>query len=159
MRVLKAVRLVSLFLIFAYVGKLVVGRFIVLFSNYGEALEAQNSYLKQVDACTNDETYHTFTGSCRKAERESNKWPFIVAFNHTLKTTHSCIEYPCSDLLKEFMQSWTAIITLAMLLFFSILFLLIYIYNRTKLRPHFDKPKPIIYQLDEDNPIQLIKDD
>ena len=162
MEFIRAVRIVVLCLIFGYVGKLVVGRVIDLHSRYGDAQMALHGYLKKINACKNDTTYHTFPKECKEAKRESERRPIVVAFDGTLRSTHSCIEYPCSDILKDFMQSWVATITLSLLLFFGVISLLIWVNNRTKVIPgnyiQHTKKDPIVFELSPDSPF-LIKND
>lgn len=162
MKFVHTIKLVVLFFIFGYIGKLVLGRAVFMTSSYRSAVDVRKMHMKQLEACNHDATYHVFADACIVAKRESGKWPIGIAFGETLEHTHSCIEYPCTDILKEAMQSWVSIIVLSALLFLGILLLLIWTYNRTKVFPGNyvnDYPKePIVYELSDRNPFLIKKD-
>ena len=159
MRFLEAIKNVILYLLFGYIIVLLILRLLDMNSHYGTAIEKKNLYQKKLDACKNDTTYHTFQDECKQARVESEKWPIGLAFKETLKNTYSCIQYPCSDILKEFMQSWILILTLSALLFFTILIMLIYVYNRTRIQTYSNGNfAPISYELNKQTPF-LIKND
>ena len=160
MRFFRTLKLVFFCFLFGYIGKLVGGRLFHLSTCYTDAVLIQKKYLEQNEACRTDKTYHVFSDTCTIAKRESGKRPFFVAFREMLHNTESCIEYPCSDILKEFMRSWVTIIVLAALIFFGILILLIWVYNKTKGVPfnYTQRREPMIYELNNSQPF-LIKND
>lgn len=153
---------VFLCLIFGYIGKLVVGRAMYFNDCYRDAVQIRKTYSEQLEACEDDTTYHKFEKACVEAKKESVKWPAGVAFTETLKHTHSCIEYPCSEILKDFMQSWITIIVLAALVFFAILIVFIWVYNRTKMQPigYYTQAarEPIVYEISSERPLQIKSD-
>lgn len=162
MQLFKSVKTLVLLLIFGYFGKLVIGRVVFFHASYGDVMEVRKSYLKQIDACKSDETYHIFTAICTEAKREVNKSPVVQAFSKTISHTHSCIEYPCSDILKDIMGSWVATITFSALIFFGVTILLIFVYNRTKAFPITyypnSKKDEIVYELSPSDPLLIKRD-
>ncbi|KKK55733.1 hypothetical protein LCGC14_3071600 [marine sediment metagenome] len=121
----RAFRYLILFIIITYGGKLVLGRLVIYYDAYGDAIKEHEIYSKQDERCLNDhKTHHAFGLECKKAEREINRWPFISALGKLGQETHSCIEYPCTEILKSALESWVAIITIAFFICIIMIYLL-----------------------------------
>ena len=123
----KAYQYVLLGMVVLYGAKLVVGRFVVLYNAYGDARSKYKEHDAQFDQCLEDDrTFHTFGAACKKAERGIYKWPFITALGTLVQETHSCVDYPCTDLVTSILSSWVATLCASMM----ILVLFFYVFVR-----------------------------
>ncbi len=112
------------FLIIAYASKLVIGRVSILYGEYADAYTQQQRFQDQVTACLNNhDTYHQFHKECQFAKEKASQWIYYIAVRKLIEETHSCIEFPCTDMLKVVMESWPAIVfasVFAMIAFFYV---------------------------------------
>lgn len=68
--------------------------------------------------CLRDHEFlHSAPKVCEKAKDEHRRWPFVRSIGIVIDSTHSCINYPCSDLLRGVFDTWAGIIVVAVIAF------------------------------------------
>jgi hypothetical protein len=112
----QALRLLLVGAIMLYSAKLGIGRAIVYYHEYGKASALHALYANRVLVCGPDgpdSTKHAFSDGCAEAEIAVHRWPALVALGELARQTHSCIEFPCSDVARGLLDSWTAQLAVA----------------------------------------------
>ena len=116
-------------LVVMYGAKLIGGRLVLLNDAYWESTAAFNKNKRQSEKCDDDDTtYHTFTRECIYANDfvDGHPYPIVTAIGIVARETHSCVEFPCSDIPKNMLESWSVTVFVALLLLFAFFFALRY---------------------------------
>ncbi len=120
MELKKLVESVFVFFVCVYLAKLVWGRGALFFDMYRKE---GNQYANDVathNKCEEDHAYkHDAALTCTQAEIGAYRWWRWRALSRTWDATYSCIEYPCTDILRGIFESWISLAVLAG--FFSII--------------------------------------
>ena len=104
-----AVRAVFMALVFAYAGKLVVGRAALFSEQYALAAQEVQHQREVAQHCDeNHKTGDLLADPCNVARRESGRWPWWDALGRTAERTYLCIEAPCPNPLTAVFNSLPA---------------------------------------------------
>jgi hypothetical protein len=61
--------------------------------------------------CIRDHTFqHDAPETCQTADVEKSRWPFLRSVGVVFDRTHSCVNYPCSDILRSIFDSWAGLV-------------------------------------------------
>lgn len=128
---LRAYKLLLVGLIGVYAGKLVIGRVAVLGDEYTKAHTAYWEHRDQQEDCDGrDATHHKFSDACGKARDGVKRWPVATALSGLAHETHSCIEFPCTELARDVAESWSALVGMSVVLLSLAYFLCAGVYER-----------------------------
>ncbi len=130
-------------LIAAYALKLLSGRVILYWKYWGNHAEQYSSYRAQLEVCRPDEVYHKIPGVCERAKfAVETQSPWMSALADTLSETHSCVEYPCTDILHDILQkTWVGAISLSIFLLIFFFYAFTSIRNAVSLKSKYARDK------------------
>lgn len=143
----KAAKTFLILLIAAYALKLLGGRVILYWQYWGDYAEQHSSYRAQLSKCIeDDETWHKFPRECERARTAlDTQSPWMSSMAKTLSETHSCVEYPCTDILHDILQkTWVGVISLSILLLIFFFYAFSFVRNALTFRTEYvvrDKKK------------------
>lgn len=114
MKLKKLVERVSFIFVCVYLAKLVWGRGTLFFDMYRKEGSQYANDVATHYKCEEDHAYkHDAALTCTQAEMGANRWWRWRAVSRTWDATYSCIEYPCTDILRGLFESWISLAILA----------------------------------------------
>ncbi len=132
-------------IIIFYGIKLFLGRFLLFYTIYVDISQNYREYDIQYSSCfeekdeiKKDATYHTFTKQCELAYKKRGQSIFLITMKEVIEKTHSCVEYPCTDILKLIMESWIFIFFVSIFLLITFFFLFPYINDGWKQKAYIE---------------------
>lgn len=130
-------------LIAAYALKLLSGRVILYWKYWGNHAEEYSSHTAQLEVCRSDDIYHKIPGACQRAKfAVETQSPWMSALADTLSQTHSCVEYPCTDILHDILQkTWVGAISLSIFLLIFFFYVFTSIRNAVSLESKYARKK------------------
>ena len=125
--------------------KLILGRFLIFYTVYIDLSQEKKFYEDRYRHCLDDhKTYHSFTNECEFAQKKIDHWVFFSALEEVIvKRTYSCVEYPCTDVIKSIMESWISVIFVCIFLLITFFYLFPYIifWNQNAYIEYYKKGK------------------